>query len=195
MIEKQEFINDQLLSTPDPTIVFCDVDIAFYGDVHDDLQECLGDNDMAFLKDHNTDIHGRNGGFIVVRNGEKIQKLFGTVLSKLKELSKTEGKPTKFNTSEQHTINSTLDSMPEISWTYLPSRYYTHGLYIDGVKEWDEESQRGLWWESKDDEEKEAVFIPEDIKVHHANWASGVPRKLDLLKFIRNKIKERSDGQ
>ena len=34
MIEKQEFINKQLHTTPDPTIVFCDVDISFYGNVN-----------------------------------------------------------------------------------------------------------------------------------------------------------------
>ena len=50
------------------------------------------------------------------------------------------------------------------------------------------------WTQWGDEEEKKNVFIPDDMKVHHANWASGVPRKLDLLKFIQNKVKERSDG-
>jgi hypothetical protein len=195
MIEKQRFINKHLNSTPDPTVVFCDVDIAFYGDIHDDLQICLGDNDIAFLKDHNSDRFGRNGGFIVVRSNEKTKKLFATVLSKLQKLSKEKGPSTGFDTSEQHMINSTLDSMPEIKWTFLPPRYYTHGLYIEGIKKFDEEKQNGLWWEQKDKEERENVFIPDDIKIHHANWASGVERKLDLLGFICRKVKERGDGK
>ena len=191
MIEKQKFINKHLNSTPDPTIVFCDVDINFYGNLHDDIQECLGNYDIAFMKDHNSDKYGRCGGFFAIKNGDKIKKLFATVLSRLQSFSKEE--KTSFNTSEQQTINSVLDSMPEIKWTFLPPRYYTHGLYKEGVKDFSETAQRGLWWESKDEEEKENVFIPDDIKVHHANWASGVQRKLELLEFINNKVKERGE--
>ena len=117
MIEKQEFINRHLNSTPDPTMVFCDVDIAFYGNVHDDLQECLGDNDIVFMKDHNADWAGRCGGFFVLRRSDKISKLFSTVLSNLKSHNREQ--LTTFDSSEQHTINSALDSALDIKWAYL----------------------------------------------------------------------------
>jgi hypothetical protein len=191
MIKKQRFINKHLNNTPDPTIVFCDVDISFYGDLHDDIQRCLGDNDIAFMKDHNSDEVGRCGGFFAVRNSNKIKKLFSTVLQTLESFTDSS---TTFDSSEQKTINKTLNSMPEISWTYLPPRYYTHGLYIEGIKNWDQESQRGLWWNSKTKEEKQNVFIPDDIKVHHGNWANGIESKTEVLNFVYDKVKGK-DGQ
>ena len=58
-----------------------------------------------------------------------------------------------------------------------------------------EENQSALWWENKDEEEKENVFIPEDMKVHHSNWASGVDNKMGLLEFIYNKKRSTEDGK
>jgi len=194
MIEKQKFINKNLQTFfLDEVLVFCDVDISFYGDVRDDLLECLGGNDIAFMKDHNSDEHGRCGGFFVLKSNDKMRDLFGSVLHNLTSFNKSE--PTTFNTSEQQTINSALNSMPEVKWTYLPPRYYTHGLYTKGLKNFSEENQTGLWWESKSEEEKENVFIPADMKVHHANWASGVESKMNLLEFVYNKKRSTEDGK
>ena len=50
MIEKQKSINNTLDLFRDEILVFCDVDIAFYHSVKDDLTNCLGDNDIAFMK-------------------------------------------------------------------------------------------------------------------------------------------------
>ena len=83
-----------------------------------------------------------------------------------------------------------MNKRKDVKWKYLPSRYYTHGLYIEGIRNFSEENQAGLWWENKSDEEKENTFIVEDLKVHHANWAKGLDNKLELLDFIFNK-KER----
>lgn len=194
MIEKQKFINKNLQTFfVDEILVFCDVDISFYGDVKEDLIECLGDNDIAFMKDHNSDQFGRCGGFFILNSNDKMRNLFGQVLSNLSSFNEREA--TTFNTSEQQTINSALNSMPDLKWTYLPSRYYTHGLYTEGLKNFSEENQSGLWWENKDEEEKENVFIPDDMKVHHANWASGVDNKMGLLEFIYNKKRSAEDGK
>ena len=186
MIEKQKFINKNLQTFfMDEVLVFCDVDISFYGGVKDDLLNCLGDNDIAFMKDHNSDEFGRCGGFFIVKSNDKTRELFSEVLFKLSSFNSNE--ETTFNSSEQQTINSVLNSTKDIKWTYLPARYYTHGLYTEGRKNFSEENQSGLWWENKDEEEKENVFIPDDMKVHHANWASGVENKINLLEFVYKK--------
>ncbi len=186
MIEKQKFINGNLETFfADEVLVFCDVDISFYGDVRDDLLNCLGDNDIAFMKDHNSDEFGRCGGFFILKSNDKMRNLFGSVLHNLTSFNESE--KTTFNTSEQQTINSVLNSMPEIKWTYLPPRYYTHGLYIEGLKNFSEENQSGLWWENKDQQEKEDMFVPDDLKIHHANWSSGIENKINLLNFIHKK--------
>lgn len=194
MIEKQKFINKNLQTFfVDEILVFCDVDISFYGDVKEDLIECLGDNDIAFMKDHNSDQFGRCGGFFILKSNDKMRSLFGQVLSNLSSFDGREA--ATFNTSEQQTINSALNSMPDVKWTYLPPRYYTHGLYTEGLKNFSEKNQNGLWWENKDAEERENVFIPDDMKVHHANWASGIKNKIDLLEFIYNKKRGAEDGK
>jgi hypothetical protein len=186
MVEKQKFINKSLETFfLNEILVFSDVDISFYGDVKEDLIESLGDNDIAFMKDHNSDEFGRCGGFFILKSNDKTRRLFSQVLSSLLSLSTLES--TTFRTSEQQTINSVLNSMPDVKWTYLPPRYYTHGLYTEGLKNFSEENQAGLWWENKDEEEKQNVFIPDDMKVHHANWASGVECKMKLLEFVHNK--------
>jgi len=191
MIEKQNFIN-KILLTSDEVTVFCDVDIAFYGNLIDDLSTCLGGNDIAFMKDHNnSDEFGRCGGFFIVRPNSRTRELFSRVLSELQSFGK---ESTSFSTSEQRTINAVMLSMPEIKWAYLPPRYYTHGLYIEGLKNFSEEDQSGLWWQHKDEDEKLGVFIPDDMKIHHANWASGVERKLELLEFVYRK-RGRKDGK
>ena len=144
MIEKQKFINKSLETFfMNEILVFSDVDIAFYGDVKDDLIDCLGKNDIAFMKDHNSDEFGRCGGFFILKSNDKVRRLFNTVLNRL--LSIDERAAPTFNTSEQQTINSVLSSMPEVKWGYLPERYYTHGLYIEGIKDFSEENQSGLW--------------------------------------------------
>lgn len=186
MIQKQVFINKMLTSSGELS-VFCDVDISFYGNLTEDLTECLGENDIAFMKDHNnSEDFGRCGGFFIVKPNLKTRKLFSIVLSKL---SSFEEKNTGFLTSEQHTINSVLKSMNEVKWTYLPERYYTHGLYKQGIKNFSQSNQKGLWWDQKDSEEKENIYIPENIKIHHANWAKGVKNKIELLDFVYKKHK------
>lgn len=195
MIEKQLFINKNLQTFfLEEALVFSDIDISFYGDVKEDLLKCLGNNDIAFMKDHNnSEDYGRCGGFFVVRSNPKTRELFSKVLNKLNSFSET--KNVDFNTSEQHAINSELKALPEVKWTYLPPRYYTHGLYIEGLETFSENNQSGLWWNNKNEREKNNVFIPKDIKVHHANWAIGIKPKMELLEFISNKIKERRDDK
>ena len=194
MVEKQKFINKSLETFfLNEILVFSDVDISFYGDIKEDLIECLGEDDIAFMKDHNSDEFGRCGGFFVLKSNDKTRRVFGQVLSNLSSFSASEA--TTFQTSEQQTINSVLSSMPDLKWTYLPARYYTHGLYTEGLKNFSEENQAGLWWENKDEEEKENVFIPGDMKVHHANWASGVENKMKLLEFVYGKKGGAVDGK
>jgi len=140
MVEKQKFINKSLETFfLNEILVFCDVDVCFYGDVKEDLLECLGGNDIAFMKDHNSDEFGRCGGFFILKSNDKTRKLFRQVLFNLSSFNKSEA--TTFQTSEQQTINSVLNSMPDLKWTYLPLRYYTHGLYTEGLKNFSEENQ------------------------------------------------------
>ncbi len=183
MIEKQRFINKCLKTfAEEEYIVFSDVDIYFYGKVKADLMESLGNRDICFMKDHNSDITGRCGGFFVLRVSRKMKDFFEEVLERLR--SHTD-KDVSFETSEQSTINTLLNEREDISWDYLPQRYYTHGLYTEGIKNFTEENQSGLWWDSKDDDEKYKVHVPDNVLVHHANWCRGIDNKIQLLDWVK----------
>ena len=183
MIEKQKFINKCLTTFfLDEILVFSDVDVRFYGNVKDDLIECLGDHDIAFMKDHNSDEVGRCGGFFILKSCDKIRGLFSEVLSILQSFDPND--PTSFETSEQQTINSVLRRRTDVRWKYLPPRYYTHGLYTQGLENFTEQNQSGLWWENKSSTERDKMFVAQDLKVHHANWSSGIDNKLELLDFV-----------
>lgn len=186
MIEKQKFINKNLQTFfYDEILVFSDVDIRFYGNIKNDLIESLAEADIAFMKDHNSDTVGRCGGFFVLRSTDKIREVFSEVLSTLQSFDPNS--PTSFESSEQQTINAVLNKRTDVKWKYLPPRYYTHGLYTDGLKDFTEHNQAGLWWENKSDKEREDMLIVKDLKVHHANWAKGLENKLELLDFVNSK--------
>jgi len=188
MIEKQIFINKYLNLFEDGELVlFTDADIKFYGKIKGDLTSCLGDRDICFMKDHNSDETGRCGGFFVLCVSRKIKSFFNDVMSSLS--SHPPETDTSFETSEQSTINKLLNERTEISWGYLPKRYYTHGLYVQGIDNFTEEDQSGLWWQNKSWGEKTKIFVPDDLLVHHANWCTGVENKVDLLNWV-NEITE-----
>jgi len=186
MIQKQIFINKNLTNSKEGEIVvFCDVDIRFYGNIRDDLEENLKNCDICFLKDHNSDTVGRCGGFFALKVSPRTRKLFKEVQGKLLRFKEER---VSFQTSEQSTINELLEVHKEISWKYLPEKYYTHGLYTVGIENFSEKNQSGLWWENKNVNEKRNIYVPDDILVHHANWCNGVDNKLHLLKWVEGKI-------
>ena len=193
MIEKEIFINKHLKGSQNGEILlFCDVDLRFYGNIRDDLTNCLKGHDIVFMKDHNSDETGRCGGFFAVKSSGKIKALFREVLHQLK-LYKDPS--VSFESSEQSTINNLLKKREMIDWSYLPERYYTHGLYTHGIKNFTQENQTGLWWENKNHEERNNVYAPSDILVHHANWCNGIDNKVGLLKFIESKIRFRKNQE
>tara|TARA_R100000808_G_C2137435_1_gene145553 strand:- start:2 stop:760 length:759 start_codon:yes stop_codon:yes gene_type:complete len=192
MIEKQFFINECITNCkPSEVVLFSDVDVRFYGDFSNDLEKSLGDKDICFMKDHNSDFTGRCGGFFVMRVSERLKHFFNSVRSRL--TSHTDHNVT-FETSEQSTINNLLRENSDIDWGYLPPRYYTHGLYTQGIKNFSDDNQSGLWWENKSYEEKSNVYVPSDLLVHHANWCHGVKNKVHLLSFIKDKIDYRKNN-
>ena len=191
MIEKQIFINKYLNLFKDSEVVlFSDVDIKFYGKIKEDLTSRVEDKDICFMKDHNSDVVGRCGGFFVVKNSIKIKSFFQEVMATLSSRDES-SEDVSFETSEQSTINNLLNERPEVSWSYLPERYYTHGLYTKGIKNFSAEDQSGLWWQNKSWEEKSNIYVPDDILVHHANWCGGIDNKTNLLNWVSEIVESR----
>jgi hypothetical protein len=186
MVKKDTFIIKCLKLFSTDLLLFSDVDVAFYEKRLDkDLEACLGDNDIAFMKDHGDDFNGRSAGFWVAKPNDKIISLFETVVDNLKKHEESEDKTVAFKNSEQGTLNQELAKRDDINWDYLPERYYTHGKYVNGVSK--ERLPHGKWWDQKTEEEKLNVFIPNNLYVHHANWCCGTEAKIDLLNFVKER--------
>jgi hypothetical protein len=184
MIEKQLFINKQFQThEQNELLLFTDVDISFYGALRDDLASQLGDKDICFMKDHNSDELGRCGGFFVTRQTNKMKEFFESVL---KRLSSHTDENVAWETSEQSTINALLNEKKDINWGYLSNRYYTHGLHTHGIENFSDDNQSGLWWQNKTHTEKSNILVPQNILVHHANWAKGIATKLDVLRWVKD---------
>ena len=189
MIKKEEFIVETLPKFDGEICVFADVDIRFYKSLREDLELNLENQDICFQKDHNDNgENSRCGGFFALRSTEKIRSAFSQILDRLKSYK---DENVGFNSSEQHTINTIFRSRSDIKCKMLPSRYYTHGLYNHGMKHPD--SPYALWWEKKTPEEKRGIFIPENLKIHHANWCVGVKAKMELLNFVHEQNAKRSN--
>tara|TARA_Y100001938_G_scaffold131492_1_gene188663 strand:+ start:18556 stop:19290 length:735 start_codon:yes stop_codon:yes gene_type:complete len=188
MIEKQKFIAKCLRRFDGEICVFCDVDIYFYNQrlIYKDLINCLGDKDVVFIKDHPDSVNGRGAGFFILKSTSKMRSFFEEIQRRLTS-HKTQ-KSVTFDTSEQGTINDLLSEMSnDINWDFLPERYYTHGKYINGIK--NPREPNGQWWDQKDEEERRNMFIPQPLFVHHANWCAGVKNKIELLEFVIDKYK------
>ena len=197
MIYKQEFISKCLNRFKGELCVFCDADIRFYSehkDIGSDLFSCLGNKDICFLKDHADSVNGRGAGFFVLRSTPKTIDFFSGVLARLRKLSvERKGRGVTFDTSEQGTINDMLFQRKDIDWGFLPERYYTHGKYINGVK--NPTKPNGCWWDQKDAEEKRNIFIPFPLSVHHANWCTGIENKMHLLDFVASRVQGRKSSR
>ncbi len=192
--KKLESILDSLEQCrADDLFVYADADVGFYGGIKSDLEKLINGYDILFQKDHNvSDENNFNvaaycTGFFVAKPNDKIKRLFSESVQRIKR-NNIEG-AAKFMDSDQSTVNSVikLESMSSIRRGFLPERYYTHGLYTKGLNDFSEENQTGLWWQNKTDEEKQEVYIPYNLKIHHANWCVGVENKLELLNFVRKR--------
>ena len=186
MTAKEVFINEVLERYSNEIIVFSDVDIMFYGPIKQDLEDLLGDYDILFQKDHHNNPNGRCAGFFVAKSNEKVKKLFSNVLERIRESSKErKDKRADFIHSEQNAVNREVEALEGLNWDFLPERYYTHGLYEQGIN--DPENASGFWWQNKTPEEIQNVYVPIELKMHHANWCIGIERKLHLLNFVKSK--------
>jgi hypothetical protein len=192
---KLESILDSLERCGDNDLfIYADADVSFYGGVKSDLEKLISGYDILFQKDHNVidendfEVAAYCTGFFVARANEKIKSLFEESIRKIKQNDTAGG--VEFIHSDQSTVNSVikLKKMSSIKRGFLPERYYTHGLYIEGIKDFSEENQSGLWWQNKTEEEKENIYIPHNLKIHHANWCVGVENKLELLNSIRRRF-------
>jgi hypothetical protein len=142
-------------------IICADVDIQFLKKSKDHLVASLKDADIAFQQNQ------KGGkicsGFFVCRCSLVTQNFFEIVAKRLNKIMHIDGG------GEQYEMQKLLEE----SW---------YGNKINVVKL----SHDRIWTPGQNYEDHSELDIPEDIMVHHANWAEGKDAKLEQLEYVKS---------
>ena len=173
MVEKLNWIIENINISDNQPMIFSDCDVQFFGDLIFDMK----DNDILFQHDYHEffDLSwypdGNNGkgiypnycaGFFICKQNVKILNFFIDVRKKLLEnLNGT--------LHDQTVLNKMLNDGYDIKHDKLnPNQYWTVGF-----------STQGVVWDGQ------PIKTPKDIIVHHANFTVGIQNKLNLLKLVK----------
>ncbi len=142
-------------------IVCSDVDIQFLGKSKEFLSNIIADYDIAFQQNK------KGGpicsGFFVCRCSLKTQNFFDIVAKRLKKIMHEPGG------GEQYQMQKLLSE-----------NWYSDHLNILKL------SHDRIWNPGKNYTELKELEVPEDIRVHHANWTEGLDSKLEQLEYVKS---------
>jgi len=158
--------------------IFSDVDIQFFKPTKEFLTIHMGSLDFLAQKDHVDSIRKESHpelsghictGFFACRGNEKTLKLW-------KEIKNFCMKNTSCN--DQRALNFLLNGFNPhkknnaygIRWEYLPPEFYSAGPEL-----------KDIFWKPN-----MKLTIPENVILHHANWAIGIENKIKQLEYVRN---------
>ncbi len=143
--------------------LFSDVDVQFLRPFLDHLHPLLDGVDMAFQEDRGEIC----SGFFIARGTERVATFLAAVRRRLQE--------------EQHRWNDQIyfnELAGAIRYRLLPrAHYYTVGNYYTN------RHGNHLWFQGDDFE------VPREVRVHHANFVIGVPRKIQILELVRDRLR------
>jgi hypothetical protein len=162
--------------------VFSDVDIQFFGPTRDYLLAALGDYDIAFQK--NDPSGAICTGFFICRANDATRDFWNTVLEMLR---------THAHGDDQDCTELLLQGVIR-RWPII-RRFWNkkHGVYGTGssAMRWrllgKEIYLPGKQWKPGD-----ALSIPKNILVHHANWTVGIENKIAQLRYVRGIVESRA---
>ena len=148
-------------------IVCSDVDIQFLDNCSKFLTSALGNHDIAFQQNK------KGGpicsGFFVCRCSLKTYNFFDIVSKRLEKIMHEPGG------GEQYEMQKLLSE-----------KWYSNHLSMQKL------SHDKIWNPGKIYKKLKEIVIPEDIKVHHANWTEGIDNKLEQLEHVQSIFKQRN---
>jgi GR25 family glycosyltransferase involved in LPS biosynthesis len=148
--------------------IFSDVDIQYFKPFHHITNRLLETHDILFQDDGCAVCMG----FFICKNNQFVKGLFQKALELV--ISSTDE-----SYQEQKAVNDILLNY-DIKYTKLPKEFFNFEFY--------ERPSDSLY--SMEDLVSSEIEIPENIVMHHANWMVGVENKLEMLKFVSNKVKK-----
>jgi hypothetical protein len=176
MVDKLDWIIENIDLEDTNPLIFSDCDIQFFGDLKFDLR----DNDILFSHDFYENFNyswypdGKTGyspypnycaGFFICKQNAKVLNFFKDVRSNL--LNNLDG-----FLHDQIVINKLIGEGYDISHNKLNSdHYWTVGF-----------STNGKVWNGQN------FNVPKSVIVHHANFTIGIENKLRLIKLVKEKL-------
>jgi len=146
--------------------IFSDVDIQFFAPIQDTILALMEGKDIIMQRNNPSGVLCT--GFFACRGNEKTLRLW-------KDVKKTMQK--KSSNSDQNSFNQCIKKKSKrnpygLVWDYLPDSFFGGGT-LTGY-EW----RPGMY-----------LPIPEDIKMHHANWTPGISNKIKQLKYVARTVR------
>jgi hypothetical protein len=145
--------------------VYSDVDIQFFQLTMAEIKQALVGQDMVFQQDD----HKKNlcTGFFACRANKITQRFWDAVAHHM---------DTYAQWSDQITVATLLEKRRthKVRFDILPNTFFGGG------------SLTGSIWNPGD-----ALEIPHDIIMHHANYAIGVEHKIEQLKLVRSMVEQK----
>ena len=142
-------------------IVCADVDIQFLRKSKGHLVGALKDADIAFQQNQ------KGGklcsGFFVCRCSLVTQNFFEIVAKRLKKIMHIDGG------GEQYEMQKLLEEP-----------WYQNKINLVKL------SHDRIWTPGKNYETHDELHVPEEIMIHHANWAEGQDKKLEQLEYVKS---------
>lgn len=170
MLGKIDLIRQAILEHPQDIIVYADIDIQFFKPIEKDIREALKNCDLAVQKD------SKKGaicaGFMALRANETTLAFFNLVRERMINNP---------GVSDQPTINQLLvaEKYQGIHWNFLPVTFFG-----TGTLSYSHFANKKTW------QEGDAVIMPANIVLHHANYTTSIENKIKLLSYVRKQYNE-----
>jgi Nucleotide-diphospho-sugar transferase. len=139
--------------------IHSDVDIQYLLPIKNEILSLMSDKDILIQRD--TPKGGLCAGFFACKGNKKTLKLFESIKKYMKKFP---------GAHDQLAMNRLLRTTNEyeIIWDYLPSTYMSGGTFC--AQAW----EPGV-----------ALAIPENPRIHHANWTFGINNKIAQLIYVK----------
>lgn len=163
MIKKVDYILECISN--DKPFIHADCDIQFFDKVSDDMSKIMDEKDLDILGQDDGWLGGIKtmcAGFFMCRPSDTMKEVFENVKNMV---------ISGFSGNDQLALNFLLQNnySDTVRSDLLDEKYYS--VWRD--------TNCGLWSESTQ------LNIPSSIKMHHANYVTGVDTKIKLMKEIR----------
>lgn len=171
---KAEIIINTIKKNWRDVFVYSDVDVQFFRPTKTILLNAIQNYDIVCQKD---DPYGSLcAGFWVARANKRVLKLWENVYKAIRSERRDQNVFNRLlRLSSTSRILNILKSMAlPCRFTILPDTFFGGGTLT------------GKLWEPGID-----LSVPEDIALHHANWAIGVENKVAQLQYVRDKVNSR----